>query len=145
MLRRRSQDPSKEAGSDIRSGGQAPAILIGAGRLAVGIVFLAKPLDSVRFLGVDSATSERIAWLARMTAARDIALGLGTVAGVVLGRGAAAWLIAGSACDAVDATAISHALSRRQVAAVPAIAAAICAAAASAAAIVTVARHHRHA
>ena len=55
-------------------------LCVGAGRVAIGAVFLAAPVTSVRLLGLDTATAARITWLARMTAVRDTVLGAGTVA-----------------------------------------------------------------
>ncbi len=81
----------------------------GAGRVAIGVIFLAAPVASVRILGVDSASAKRMAFLARMAAARDIGLGAGALAA---GAGAAPWLAAAALADAVDAVAIAGALRR---------------------------------
>ncbi len=91
-------------------------------------------------LGVDSATANRLSWLARMAAARDIALGVGTVAGALSGRGSNGWLLAGGACDVADAAAIANALKRQQVSALPAVIIIAGALAAGGVAIATVAR-----
>ncbi|MGH8860124.1 MAG: hypothetical protein ACRDVG_02625 [Jatrophihabitantaceae bacterium] len=80
---------------------------IGVGRLVLGATFLAAPRFSVRVLGVDSATAKRMTFLARMAAARDIGLGLGTLGA---GTAAAPWLLAGAGADAVDAVVIAGAL-----------------------------------
>ncbi len=105
-----------EAGAHLVSSGrkflpsvQVVAAAIGFGRVAIGTAFLLAPTFSVRMLGVDSATAKRMAFLARMTAARDIALGAGTLhAGT--GRRAVPWLLAGAGADLVDAAAIAAAL-----------------------------------
>lgn len=91
-------------------------LLIGAGRTAVGVTFAANPTQSMRFLGVDTATAHRLRWLAQMAAARDIALGVGTVVTTIRQQGSGSWLVAGAACDAADAGALALAVSRKQVA-----------------------------
>ena len=90
---------------------------LGLSRLAVGAAFLAAPVPSVRLLGVDSGTARRMTFLARMAAARDLALGAGSVAA---GRGAASWVLAAALADAVDAAAIATAIRQRQAGGVPA-------------------------
>lgn len=83
---------------------------IGAGRVLIGTVFFAAPVGSVRLLGLDTATAQRVAWLARMTAARDGVLGAGTLAATARGRGEAAWLVAGAVSDTADALVLAAAL-----------------------------------
>lgn len=92
------------------------ALLIGGGRAALGLAFAVNPSQSMRFLGVDQATARRLEWLAQMAAARDIALGLGTIVATRSDRGANQWLLAGAACDAADAAAIANAVRRHQLA-----------------------------
>lgn len=70
-------------------------VAVGAGRVAVGVGFLAVPAVSVRILGVDASTARRMRFLARMTAARDVGLGVGTLA-AGRGRPAGPWLLAGA-------------------------------------------------
>ena len=113
--------PGPEPAAEGRRGGRAIGLLIGGGRVAIGLAFAVNPVTSVRILGVDTATANRLAWLAQMTAARDIVLGAGTLFTSISGRGSGPWLIAGAASDLADAAALSGALTRRQVAAVPAI------------------------
>jgi hypothetical protein len=91
-------------------------LLIGAARTGVGAAFAVNPTQSMRLLGVDTATAHRLRWLAQMAAARDIALGVGTVVATVRRQGSGSWLLAGAACDAADAGAIALAVSRKQVA-----------------------------
>jgi hypothetical protein len=93
---------------------------IGLGRVAIGAAFLAAPTVSVRILGVSNATAKRMAFLARMTAARDIALGSGTLhAGT--GRRAVPWLLAGAGADVVDAVAIAGAMKGGVAGGAPAV------------------------
>jgi len=117
---------------------------VGAGRLAIGAIFLAAPVASVRLLGLDTATARRTTWLARMTAARDGALGAGTLVSCAREDGAVAWLLAGSVSDAVDAAVLVAALREGKVrgwAAQAATAGAIAGALAGAAATLDVVRH----
>ncbi len=111
---------------------------IGAARVAIGAIFLAAPVPSVRILGLDTATADRITWLARMTAVRDTVLGTGTVVSSGRRRDAAGWLLAGAASDAIDAAVLAAALRegklrgwRPQAIAVGALGAALVAAAAA--------------
>jgi hypothetical protein len=136
---RRDAEPTAEFRPS-RPGSRMPAAAIGAGRIGVGVVFAVNPVLSVRVLGVDSATANRLSWLARMAAARDIALGVGTVVGAVSGRGSNGWLLAGGVCDIADAAAIANALKQRQVSTVPAVVIIASALAAGGVAIATVAR-----
>lgn len=101
------------------AGPRSLAVAIGAGRLAIGAAFLAAPVASVRVLGVDTATAKRMSFLARMAAARDLGLGLGTLAART---DAAPWLLVGALADGVDAVAIGAALRRGSARGVPAMA-----------------------
>lgn len=87
----------------------AVALALGAGRVVIGLGFLAAPTVAVRLLGVDAASAKRMTFLARMAAARDIGLGGGTIA-ARSGPGVVAWLVAAAAADAVDAVAITRAV-----------------------------------
>jgi len=107
------------------------ATAIGLGRLGIGVAFLADPVSSVRILGVDSASAKRMTFLARMTAGRDIVLGLGTVASRT-SQGKAAWLAAGAAADAIDAAVLGAGLRSGQLRGVPATGIAVGAAGAAA-------------
>jgi hypothetical protein len=99
-------------------------------RVAVGAVFLAAPVLAVRLLGVDTATARRVRFLARMTAARDISLGAGTLAEGAT-PGAVPWLLASAASDVVDAVAMSAAIRQGAVRRLPGGVAATSAAAAA--------------
>jgi hypothetical protein len=92
---------------------------IGVGRLVLGGGFLLAPVASTRLLGLDTATAKRVSFLARMAAARDIGLGVGTLHA---GAGAAAvpWVMAGAAADAVDAVVIAGALRQGAARGLPA-------------------------
>ncbi len=119
------------------------ALSIGAMRVGIGAGFLALPVTSVRILGLDTATASRVTFLARMAAARDAALGAGTLWATGRGRGAAGWLLAGAACDLTDATVIALAARQRRLdplRSAPAVASAVAAAALAGAAAATVGR-----
>jgi hypothetical protein len=87
---------------------------IGAARVAVGVTCMVAPVTSVRVLGVDTATAKRVTYLARLAAARDIALGAGALADVRRGAGPG-WLLAGAGTDVADALLIAGALRSGKV------------------------------
>ena len=87
-------------------------------RVGVGLGLLARPAALPRTMGVDSATAAKISWLGAMAGARDAALGAGLVHAVRTKRDPLPWLLAGAACDAVDALAFALAVGRGQVRAV---------------------------
>jgi hypothetical protein len=92
-----------------------PGLMIGLGRVGLGLGFLAMPETSTKVLGLDAATAARMTWMARMMAARDVALGVGTVLGVAYDRDGDVWLLAGAACDAADALAIAGAIRAKRL------------------------------
>ncbi|HEY2300135.1 MAG TPA: hypothetical protein VGH43_20600 [Jatrophihabitans sp.] len=98
---------------------QDVVLAIGVGRVAIGTTFLLAPRLSVRILGVDTASAKRMTFLARMTAARDIGLGAGTL-DAASSTAVVPWLMAGAAADAVDALALAGAMKRGVVRGVPA-------------------------
>ena len=57
------------------------AVPLGAARTLVGAVVLARPTLMASMLGVDSATAQRTAWIAKFFAARDLTLGVGAARG----------------------------------------------------------------
>jgi hypothetical protein len=94
----------------------------GALRVAVGVGFLAAPVVSTRVLGLDSATAKRVAFLARMTAVRDVVLGAGTLASTGHPRALRSWLVAGAVADVADSAVIAGAVRSRVAGGVPALA-----------------------
>jgi hypothetical protein len=81
-----------------------------AGRIAVGALTLAAPAVLARSFGVDKGSAERTAFLARMFAAREIGLGLGTLYAVRRSGSTAArrsWLLAGVLADVGDTWAFA--------------------------------------
>jgi hypothetical protein len=96
------------------------ANLFGLGRLAVGGAFFVSPVTSVRVLGLDTASAKRMAFLARMAAARDIVLG----AGALMARdprSKAGWIAAGAASDVADSLVIGAAVKDGTARGVPAV------------------------
>ena len=86
------------------------AALMGLSRLGFGALMLGRPVLATTALGLDSATATRIVWLARMTAARDIALGAGALDAGLRGADGRPWLVAGAGSDLVDAVALTMAV-----------------------------------
>lgn len=79
-------------------------------RISFGLGLLARPQLLARILGTDSVTAGRTAWLGRMIAGREIALGVGTLSG-----SPGPWLVAQMISDTADALAVGVALRNRQV------------------------------
>jgi hypothetical protein len=103
------------------------AVPLGAARALLGAVVLARPPLLATCLGVDSVTAQRTAWLARLFAGRDLALGAGAAGG---SRGCQ---LAACASDVSDLLAVVLALRAKQVKPVPGVLAAAVAAGAAAA------------
>ncbi len=91
------------------------AIAIGAGRVGLGSSFLVLPEQSTRILGLDAVTARRITWLARMTAIRDISLGVGTLTSALRRRDCVPWLVGGAVSDLVDSLAIAEAVREKRL------------------------------
>jgi hypothetical protein len=94
---------------------QSMALQIAAGRAVIGAVILADPVRAARMLGADTATAQRASWLTRMLGVRDSAIGVGGVAAVRQGSGAASWILAGAVADALDAVVLAGALKNGRV------------------------------
>lgn len=90
------------------------SIPLGAARTLVGAAVLVRPALLASSMGVDAATVQRTAWLARFFASRDLALGVGSLAG---SRGCQ---VAGVASDAFDFVALLAAVRAKQVKPLPA-------------------------
>ena len=95
---------------------------LGALRVAVGVGFLAAPVSSTRVLGLDTATAKRIAFLARMTAVRDLVLGAGALASWRDPRALRRWVLAGAVSDLGDAVVITAAMRSDVAGGIPAVA-----------------------
>jgi hypothetical protein len=89
---------------------------IGLARAGLGVSLLTAPVPLIRMVGVDTATARRMAWVTRLAAARDLALGVGTVAavrGIAAGEeahDAARWVAIAAAADVADTVIITAAL-----------------------------------
>lgn len=106
-------DSGPEQPGPEQPGPQMLALALSASRVALGAVMLAAPLQCLRAMGLESSTAKRAAFLVRMTAARDVALGGGALA--ASGPARAIWLLAAAGADAVDALALGVAASRGTV------------------------------
>ncbi|HSV67312.1 MAG TPA: hypothetical protein VLJ59_15565 [Mycobacteriales bacterium] len=89
--------------------------LFALARTAIGLTLLARPETLARTLRVDAGTVQRTGWLTRMLAARELALGAGTLFALTRGGPARPWLAACAAVDAVDAGAMATAIRKHQV------------------------------
>jgi hypothetical protein len=112
----------------------SPTLLIAlaTGRITVGATVFVRPTLLAKGMGVDSTTAERTAWLARMFAARDVALGLGLLWALNRSRGGRVaellggtdpalreMLLLGVLSDLGDAVAVAGALRSRSVRPLP--------------------------
>jgi hypothetical protein len=116
-------------------------VALATGRCGVGAAVFLRPNLLTRGMGADRETAERTAWVARMFAVRDLAVGVGVLWAVrqgsglldalgsgkgLLGRGISrelrAMLLLGVLCDVGDAVAVTSALRGRSVSALPAAA-----------------------
>jgi hypothetical protein len=93
---------------------EAAARQLTVGRTLVATTLLTAPVPVLRLFGLDTATAQRIAWLARMAAVRDGALGVGALAASRTGN-PRSWLIGGAVSDAVDAAAVAVAMRQGRV------------------------------
>lgn len=96
--------------------------LLGALRIAFGVVFLVRPALVPRLLGLDTVTARRVAWLSRMVGAREVTLGGGLLSAALRGGDTRPWLLAAGASDALDAVGVTAACRAGAVSAVPAAA-----------------------
>jgi hypothetical protein len=111
-----------------------PIVVLATGRSGIGAAVLISPSILARGMGLDRDTADRTAWLARMFAVRDLALGIGVLAavrrnsgGLSPRRGSGAELrslvLLGVLSDAGDALAMLAALRTRGTRALPTAAA----------------------
>ncbi len=91
------------------------AVGLGVARIAIGVGIAAKPALLSRLLGVDATTATRTGWATRMVAAREVALGAGTLASVRSGGDLVPWFIAQAVADGGDALAVGAAIRARHV------------------------------
>lgn len=115
MLLRSAPSASRSLASSVRE--RASVSQLALGRAGVGATMIARPRMLPQLMGVDSATATRVGWTVQMLGAREVAVGLGTLAAVRGGdrRATRTWVAAGVLCDAVDALAMTGALLRGRV------------------------------
>lgn len=78
------------------------AIWLSRGRIAIGLVAVAVPRLAAKRLSADGETAGLAPMLTRMTGARDIALGLGTLVAADKGTPIRGWLEGCALADSVD-------------------------------------------
>ncbi len=90
---------------------------LAVGRTGAGVVMLARPRLVPQTMGVDSASAAKTGWVMQMLGAREVALGLGTLAALRSrdSRAARTWVQVGVLCDGIDALAIGTAIARGRV------------------------------
>lgn len=94
---------------------RSTAAAFGGLRCALGAAMMANPSRLGRVLGVDEATSRRTGWVAAMVGAREIALGVGSLAALRGRAGLAPWFAAQAIADGGDALAIALAVRQDRV------------------------------
>lgn len=116
MLLRSAPSASRSLASSVRA--HASVGRLALGRTGAGASMIVRPRLLPQLMGVDSATATRVGWVVQMLGAREVAVGLGTLAAARTPdrRAARAWIAAGVLCDAVDALAVGGALLRGRVA-----------------------------
>ncbi|MGI3786724.1 MAG: hypothetical protein ACRYG2_38760 [Janthinobacterium lividum] len=122
-------------------------LALAASRTALGVVFLARPRLLPALLRVDPTTSTTMAWAMRMVGGREIALGLGTVAGIVVTptpAGKRTWLAAGLFSDSTDTIALATAAKTGVLDRRPALIVAASAGALAATEVILLARKASH-
>lgn len=81
---------------------------VAIGRTGVGATLLVRPRLVPELLGVDSASAARTSWAVQMLGAREVALGLGSLAS----KSGRLWTAAGLLADATDALVIGSSVAR---------------------------------
>lgn len=82
------------------------------GRVAAGAVTFLWPAALTRPLGLDPVTAARIGWVVRLFAARETAIGAGTLLAVRSGGDVRPWLYAAAVGDGGDSAAFVAATRR---------------------------------
>jgi hypothetical protein len=109
---------------------------LGIARVGVGLALFARPAALPQAVGVDRVSARRVAWVVRLFAVRDAALGAGTAYAVVRRQPVRPWLAASALSDAADAAALAAAVRGRHVGAVRGAAVALFALGGAAASVV---------
>ncbi len=80
---------------------------LGITRLVIGAGMIANPAGLGKALGLSEERAEEAGWLARLAGAREIAIGLGTLAAWRTGAPTAGWVGAQAISDGSDAIAFA--------------------------------------
>lgn len=119
LLHRAAPPAHRRAWSPLLRAVRSPSAVqqLGVGRAAVGTALLLRPGLVPGLLGVEAATSAHVVWVLQMLGAREVALGLGSVAAARAGGRPALrpWLLAGLFSDAVDALTVGAAVGSGRV------------------------------
>jgi hypothetical protein len=115
---RKGLHPDRPGRPDRRRAARLGSGALALGRIGVGLALLARPDGLPRAVGVDSVSARRMAWVVRLFAARDAALGAGAAHAVLTGRPVRPWLLAQAASDGADAVALGLAIRNRQISAI---------------------------
>lgn len=129
-------------------------VALATGRCGVGAAVFLRPNLLTRGMGLDRETADRSAWVTRMFAVRDLAVGVGVLWAVRQGRGGLgagllqrgpsrelrAMLLLGVLCDLGDALAVGGAMRAGSVSTLPASATLATAVGAAATGVVLAAR-----
>jgi hypothetical protein len=91
------------------------AAALGVARSVFGVAMAVAPALLPRLLGADATTARRLGYLTRMVAARELALGVGTLRAVGTGDDLRSWFVAQAMSDAGDAVAIAAAVRAGRV------------------------------
>jgi hypothetical protein len=83
---------------------------LAAGRIAFGVLMLAKPEEAVRgWIGRRAASYGGTQTITRAFGARDLSLGAGALAALLSGKDARDWVVAGAFADLADFVATATA------------------------------------
>ena len=99
----------------LRRRGGDPVIAVSTARIGFGVLVAVAPALVPRLLGVDRQTAQRIGWLPRLVAGREIALGAGTLLARRKGTDTGYWMAAQAVADGTDGLAILAALRHGHV------------------------------
>lgn len=94
-----------------------PAVIpaLGLTRIAIGAGLLIGPAGFGKALGLSPQEADRAGWMARLTGAREIAIGVGTLDAWRNGRPTSGWVAAQGISDASDAVAFAVVASQGRV------------------------------
>ena len=100
----------------MRKSDRVNSTFLNGGRIAAGVVMVSRPTVLPVAMGVDPKTAQQIAFLPQMLGAREIGIGLGSIANRKQGR---LWATVGVIADAGDLAAMILAVRSKTVKPVP--------------------------